>query len=144
MEVRSICSFFRIVLSSLISKGREKSNMTLVRSRDISHWITANWFVLTTMKGSGIFSSGMPSFGRDCCDDFSRCWFRWTRFRKHTCWVRRSLRASFFWSIWCRRYSISLVMESMSCFAAVGSPFQVISFFCLEIMSIAIRTLRAS
>ena len=78
-----MCIFFSIVLSSLISKGKEKSNMTLVRSRDMSHWITADWFVLTTIKGSGIFSSGAPRDGCDgccnCCDDdddFSRCWFR--------------------------------------------------------------------
>jgi len=33
--------FFKMVLSSLISKGMLKSNMTSVRSRLISHWITA-------------------------------------------------------------------------------------------------------
>lgn len=47
----------RMVLSSLISKGLSNSNMTSVLSGFISHWTTADGFVLEMIKGKGIFSS---------------------------------------------------------------------------------------
>lgn len=126
--------FFKIVLSSLISNGILKSNITSVRSRDMSHWITADAFVLTTMNGNGILSSG----------NFVTWLFLNTKFRKQTCCVNNSFSASFLCRSWYRRYSISCCNASRSCLSAVGKPLQVISFFSLEMMSIAIKTFSAS
>jgi hypothetical protein len=74
----------------------------------------------------------------------SRRWLCWTRLQKHTCYTNNSQRDSHFLSSSEWRNCRSRSNMSNLWWVLLGSPFQRISFLSLEIMSMAMRTFKAS
>ena len=94
-------------------------------------------FVCTRMNGSWIPDGTTPTAALAA--------LRWSNAWYDLYCSTSSRRYAFFFSMLaCARAFSARKVSRSSCFAVAGKPFHVISFFSFEIMSIAMRTLRAS